>query len=327
MALSVDAFEVIDSYNPLTPEEARVILKKGTEQPFSGEYDRLDKPGIYICRRCNAPLYRSENKFNAGCGWPAFDDEIPGAVLRRPDADGMRTEIECAHCGAHLGHVFVGEHLTAKNTRHCVNSISMRFVPAGRPLPRELGPAGANEATTAPVTLSMGAQSAAAKKDEATSETAIFASGCFWGSEYVLKDQPGVISATVGYTGGHTLRPTYRQVCSGTTGHAEAVMVVFDPRKTSYEALAKRFFNTHDPTQINRQGPDVGEQYRSAIFYTNDKQKEIAQKLIASLKSRGLQVATQVEPAGNFWPAEDYHQDYYLKTGGTPYCHIPRKLF
>jgi peptide methionine sulfoxide reductase msrA/msrB len=280
-------------FNKLTPEETRVIVNKGTERPFSGKYNEFFEKGVYTCKRCGAELFESDSKFKSECGWPSFDEQIDGAVKWQLDADGVRTEILCNQCGAHLGHVFLGEGLTDKNTRYCVNSVSMNFIPA----------------------------------KEKKTEEAIFASGCFWGTEYHFQKVPGVISTTVGYTGGHVDNPTYKQVCTDKTGHAEAVKVVYDPLKTSYEELAKLFFETHDFTQLNRQGPDIGKQYRSAIFYLNDEQKEIATKLLDELKKKGYNVMTEITAASKFWPAEDYHQEYYEKTGKSPYCHIYRKIF
>lgn len=281
-------------YRKLTREEERVIVHKGTEAPFTGEYDNFFEKGVYTCRRCGAELFESEDKFDAHCGWPSFDDQIPGAVKWVPDKDGIRTEIICTNCGAHLGHVFRGEMLTAKNTRYCVNSISMIFIPAAK---------------------------------RVRTEKAIFASGCFWGTEYYMEKAPGVISTTVGFTGGAVAYPTYQQVSTGTTGHAESVQVVYDPNKTSYEKLAKLFFETHNFSQVNRQGPDIGPQYRSAIFYLNNEQRVIAEKLVKILKEKGKKVATEITPAGVFWPAEEYHQQYYDKNGKRPYCHIYRKIF
>jgi len=165
------------------------------------------------------------------------------------------------------------------------------------------------------------------KTAETETGRAIFASGCFWGTEYYFRRAAGVISITAGYTGGHVENPTYKQVCTGKTGHAEAVEVVFDPSKTTYEKLVKLFFETHDFTQLNRQGPDVGHQYRSGIFYLNDGQREAAENVIRILKDKGHDVKTEVVSAGRFWSAEDYHQDYYARNGGLPYCHVFRQIF
>ena len=159
-------------------------------------------------------------------------------------------------------------------------------------------------------------------------ERALFASGCFWGTEYYMQQAEGVIETTVGYAGGHVENPSYREVCTGRTGHAETVEVVYDPAKTDYETLAKLFFETHDPTQMNRQGPDIGTQYRSAIFYLNEEQKEIAEKLKAELENKGLEVATEITGDATFYAEQqNKHQDYYNKTGGTPYCHAYTKRF
>ncbi len=151
---------------------------------------------------------------------------------------------------------------------------------------------------------------------------AIFASGCFWGTDHYMSRVEGVISTTVGYSGGNVPNPTDKQVCYENTGHAEAVEVIYDPEKVSYEDLAKIFFETHDPTQINRQGPDIGDQYRSEIFFVDNEQREIAERLIGELRTKGYPVATKVTQAGMFWPAEDDHQDYYKKNGQLPYCHF-----
>lgn len=283
-------------YNKLTSEEERVIIHKGTEYAFTGEYYNNKEKGTYICKRCDAPLYRSEDKFDSGCGWPSFDDEIKGAVKRVPDKDGMRTEIICSNCGGHLGHVFIGEGFTSKDTRHCVNSISMKFIPYGTNMTKK-------------------------------TDTAYFAGGCFWGVEHLMKNEEGVIDVKSGYIGGHKDNPSYKEVCSGTTGHAEAVEIIFDPEKISYERLLKLFFEIHDFTQVNRQGPDIGEQYRSGIFFLNDEQKKTAESVKEILTSMGYKVVTEITKADRFWVAEDYHQNYYDVTGKQPYCHSYRKIF
>ncbi|MDD4816985.1 MAG: bifunctional methionine sulfoxide reductase B/A protein [Victivallaceae bacterium] len=277
----------------LSTAEKAVIIDHGTERAFSGKYDDFFERGVYCCRNCGRPLYVSDDKFNSGCGWPAFDDEQPGAVKRTPDPDGRRTEISCADCGAHLGHVFDGEELTAKNSRHCVNSVSLVFEP----------------------------------QTSGRLRRAVFAGGCFWGVEAMMSHQPGVVAAVSGYTGGNKDNPSYRDVCTGKTGHAEAVEVLFDPEKTDFETLCRYFLEIHDPAQKNRQGPDVGTQYRSAIFYLDDEQKATADKLLAILRKKGVSVQTEVVPFSKFWSAEPYHQDYYDRNGASPYCHIYTRRF
>ena len=282
-------------FKKLNEEEARVIEHKGTEAPYSGKYDNFYEKGTYTCKRCGTALYNSSDKFSSGCGWPSFDDEIKGAVKRVPDADGRRVEIVCANCGGHLGHVFEGEQLTPKNTRHCVNSISMEFEPATKE----------------------------------NSKKAYFAGGCFWGVEYHFAKLAGVISADSGYMGGHTENPTYQDVCYKDTGHLEVVEVTYDPSIVDFETLAKLFFEIHDSTQANGQGPDIGSQYLSAVFYNDEEEKIVTEKLIGILESKGLKVATKLIDAKThpFYEAEDYHQDYYKKHNKQPYCHTYTKRF
>lgn len=280
--------------NELTPEESRVIEGKGTEAPYSGEYEKLSAAGTYLCRRCDAPLYRSGDKFDAHCGWPAFDDEIPGAVRRSADRDGSRTEITCARCDAHLGHVFEGERLTEKNVRHCVNSLSMRFVPEAK-----------------------------AEGRVPARETAYFGGGCFWCTEASFKRVRGVLAVIPGYAGGTTADPTYEEVSSGGTGHAEVVRVEYDPTRVSYEALLSVFFAAHDPTTKDRQGADTGTQYRSIILAADDTQREVAEKSVRGLETEGVYpapVVTEIVPLGTFYPAEEYHHDYFAKHPEAAYC-------
>lgn len=188
--------------------------------------------------------------------------------------------------------------LTDKNIRHCVNSVSMKFV-----------------------------SSDDMKKTDQSIKSAYFAGGCFWGVEHLMQQQPGVISVESGYMGGEIENPTYEQVCSKTTGHLEVVALSYDPSQVSFETLTKLFFEIHDPTQHDGQGPDIGNQYLSAIFYTDDNEKEISESLIKILEGKGLTIATRVLPKATFWKAEDYHQDYYQKNGQQPYCHQYKKLF
>lgn len=278
----------------LTPETTYVLRDKGTERPFSGEYNNNDTPGTYLCRQCGIALFRGNAKFISACGWPSFDEEIPHSVRVSVDADGRRMEIVCARCHAHLGHVFEGEGLTTKNIRHCVNSLSLDFV------------------TDIKVS---------------DTEEAIVGCGCFWGVEYYFKRLKGVLKTEVGYTGGSQPYPTYQEVCYGHTRHYEALRIVYDSSQIQYESIIKYFFEIHDPTQSNGQGPDLGQQYSSVIFFYNEEQYNIATKIISDLKNKGFAIVTQILPVSPFWKAEIYHQDYYNKNHKEPYCHHYVKRF
>ena len=270
----------------LTPEQYKVARRKGTEPAFCGNLHDHKEPGFYICVCCSLPLFSSDAKFDSGTGWPSFF--APAAeenIARCEDRSlGMvRTEVLCAKCDAHLGHVFE-DGPEPSGLRFCLNSASLVFIPVSN-----------------------------AKWEKAT-----FAAGCFWGVESAFRRVQGVKNATVGYTGGKFENPTYEDVCSGTTGHAEAVLVEFDPAEVSYDQLLDVLWNCHNPTTPNRQGPDIGSQYRSVIFCHTPRQKEAAlaskKKLDQSGKFRDP-IVTEIVPAATFYRAEEYHQKYLQKRG------------
>lgn len=281
-------------YYELTPEEEKIIIHKWTEAPGTGELLNEKRIGTFSCKRCHSPLYRSTDKFDSQCGWPSFDDAIPGTVKRTTDADGSRTEITCANCGAHLGHVFVGEGMTDKNTRHCVNSLSMVFEPGEIP--------------------------------EATTEQATLGGGCFRCVEAAFQQIRGVLDIKSGFSGGRRPFPTYEQVSVGTTGYIEVAQITYDPSIITYKQILEIFFSIHNPTQTDGQGNDIGETYMSAIFYHNDEQQQIAQSLIDELESKKIRaphpIITQVRPFEKFRIADDYHQNFYAQNQTKPYCQI-----
>jgi peptide methionine sulfoxide reductase msrA/msrB len=269
-----------DYFSKLTPEEKHILKDKGTEAPFTGEYNEHFEAGIFICRACDNPLYESNTKFNSGCGWPSFDDEIEGAITHYEDLSGgqIRTEICCKKCDGHLGHIFVGEQITAKDTRHCVNSLSIRF------------------------------------KAYSKLQRATFGAGCFWSVEKLFKATDGVYLSSVGYMGGDTDIPTYKEVCTGTTNHAEVVDLYFNAEKVSYITLLNLFWANHNPTTLNKQGFDNGTQYRSIVFYHNEQQKnEVEQSIAEQHKNWENEIVTQVISASTFCRAEEYHQNYLNK--------------
>jgi peptide methionine sulfoxide reductase msrA/msrB len=302
----------------LTPEQYRITRGKDTERAFCGGLLGNKKAGMYVCVCCNLPLFESKAKFESGSGWPSFFQPAANEnILEQPDkSHGMvRTEILCRRCGAHLGHVF-NDGPRPTGLRYCLNSESLRFV-AEDQLKMIAEPAAAS---------SKGTPAAAGEPRRAE---AVFAGGCFWCVEAVFRQLDGVLDVTSGYAGGTAETADYKTVSTGKTGHAESVKIVYDPQKISYETLLKVHFATHDPTTLNQQGNDIGVQYRSAVFYADEEQKQIAEAMIADLadaKAYHRPIVTTVEPLAAFYPAEAEHQNYvachldqsYIRTVAMP---------
>jgi peptide methionine sulfoxide reductase msrA/msrB len=297
----------------LTKEQFHILRAEGTERAFCGTLLDNHKEGVYTCGGCGLPLFASDSKFNSGTGWPSFFQPIAHEnVVERVDNSlgGQRTEILCARCDGHLGHVFEdGPRPTG--LRFCLNSESLKFTEKAK-LATLADPAA--ESTAAP------APAAVPTKDGKA--TAVFAGGCFWCTEAAFEQLKGVGDVESGYAGGSKETATYEQVCGGDTGHAEAIRITYDPKQVSYDRLLDGFFNAHDPTTLNRQGHDVGTQYRSAIFFSNENEERTARAKIKHLTEKKAfpdPIVTTLEPLKAFYPAETYHQDYAHKHPQQPY--------
>lgn len=276
----------------LSPEQYYILREKGTERPFTGSLLMNKDKGVYRCAGCGNELFTDEMKFDSHCGWPSFDREIAGGKIKKTidKSHGMiRTEITCANCDGHLGHIF-DDGPTETGERYCVNSLSLSFEPTEN----------------------------AEKIEEIT-----LGGGCFWCVEAVYLNLKGVIKVESGYSGGFVKNPAYREVCNGTTGHAEVVKITYNANLLTLQRILEVFFTVHDPTTLNRQGNDIGTQYRSVIYFHTPEQEQISLAIIKQLEAQHIfsnPIVTEVKAFDSFYKAEDYHQNYYNQHQDEPYC-------
>ena len=301
----------------LGSERFEILRRQGTERPGTSSFLKNKADGVYVCAGCRLPLFFAKTKFESGTGWPSYFDAIKPNLAENVDVShGMRrVEIHCVRCNGHMGHVFE-DGPKPTGLRYCVDGLSLEFVD-----------------TKSYATLT---EPAAQSTPVDALETAVFAGGCFWCTEAVFEPVKGVLEVVSGYAGGTKASADYKLVSSGMTQHAEAIRILYDPQLVSYDTLLELFFTVaHDPTTLNRQGNDVGKQYRSAVFYRDDAQKQHVQTYISKLKASGKfdkPIVTTLEPLGEFYSAEDYHQDYVKLNPTNPYVRhvaIPKveKLF